>query len=60
MSGIVSSVDELEILLISLAKYVISGQPDKEANLLDLYGFVWIRFQINHFYFSEKYAKRLF
>ena len=56
MSGIVSSVDEPEILLISLAKYAISGQPDKEASLLDLYGFVWIRFQINPFHFSEKYA----
>ena len=56
MSGILSSVDEPEILLISLAKYAISGQPDKQANLLDLYGFVWIRFQINHFHFSEKHA----
>ena len=45
-----------KILLISLAKYTISGQPDKEADLLDLYGFMWIRFQINHFSFSEKYA----
>ena len=35
---------------------MISGQPDKEADLLDLYGFVWIWFQINHFSFSEKYA----
>ena len=39
-------------ILISLAKYAISGQSDTEANLLpDLYGFVWIRFQINHFRF---------
>ena len=37
--------------------YAISGQSDTEADLLpDLYGFVWIRFQINHFHFSEKYA----
>ena len=36
---------------------MISGQSDKETNLLpDLYGFVWILFQINHFRFSEKYA----
>ena len=35
---------------------MISGKPDKEADLLDLYGFIWIRFQINHFRFSEKYA----
>ena len=46
-----------KILLISLAKYVISGQSDKETDLLpDLYGFVWILFQMNHFHFSEKYA----
>ena len=35
---------------------MISGQSDNdiEANLLpDLYRFVWIRFQINHFLFSE-------
>ena len=46
-----------KILLISLAKYVISGQSDKETDLLpDLYGFVWILFPMNHFHFSEKYA----
>ena len=37
-------------------KYAISGHSDTEADLPDLYGFVWIRFQINHFRFSEKYA----
>ena len=37
---------------------MISGQSDTETDLLpDLYWFVWIRFQINHFSFSEKYAK---
>ena len=36
---------------------MISGQSDTEADLLpDLYRFVWIRFKINHFCFSEKYA----
>ena len=31
---------------------MISGQSDTEANLLpDLYRFVWIQFQINHFRF---------
>ena len=28
----------------------------KEKILPDLYGFIWIQFQINHFCFSEKYA----
>ena len=48
-----------KILLVSLAKYAIvcSGQSDTEIDLLpDLQGFIWIRFQINHFCFSEKYA----
>ena len=46
-----------KILLISLTKYAISGQSDTETNPLpDLYVFVWIRFQINYFCFSEKYA----
>ena len=46
-----------KILLISLTKYMISGQSDTEADLIpDPYRFVWIRFQINHFCFSEKYA----
>ena len=46
-----------KILLISLAKYAISSQSDTETDLPpDLYGFVWIRFQINNFSFSEKYA----
>ena len=40
-----------------MAKYAISGHSDTEADLLPgLDGFVWIRFQINHFRFSEKYA----
>ena len=34
------------------------GQSDTGTNLLpDLYGFVRIRFQINRFLFTEKYAK---
>ena len=47
-----------KILLISLAKYAIvcSGQSDKETDLPDVHGFIWIWFQINHFGFSEKYA----
>ena len=47
----------LKILLIILAKYAISGHSDMETDLLpDLYGFVWIQCEINHFCFSEKYA----
>ena len=35
----------------------MSDQSDTGTNLLpDLYGFVRIQFQINHFLFSEKYA----
>ena len=35
----------------------MSGQSDMGTNLLlDLYGFVRVRFLINHFLFSEKYA----
>ena len=35
----------------------MSGQSNTGINLLpDLYGFVRIRFQINRFLFSEKYA----
>ena len=40
--------------MISLAKYVISGQSNTEADLPDLYRFVWIQFHINNF--PEKYA----
>ena len=45
-----------KILLISLAKYVISGQSDTENDLLDLYWLVRIWFWINHFHFPEKYV----
>ena len=44
------SIDQ-KILLISLAKYVISGQSDSDTVtnlLLDLYRLVRIWFQINH------------
>ena len=35
----------------------MSGQSDMGTNLLpDLYRFVRVQFQINHFLFSEKYA----
>ena len=55
VSGIVSSVDLPENITDQFGK--MSGQSDTGTNLLpDLYGFVRIRFQINRFIFSEKYA----
>ena len=55
ISGIVSSVDLLENVTDQFSK--MSGQSDMGTILLpDLYGFVRIRFQINHFLLSEEYA----
>ena len=40
-----------------MAKHAFSDQSDMEADHFpDLYRFVWVRFQIIHFHFSEKYA----
>jgi len=49
-----------KILLICLVKYVISGQSKKETDHLDLYVFIWIQFQINHFHFLEKYKCKFY
>ena len=39
----------------------MSGQSDMGPNLLpDRYGFIIIRFQINHFLFSEKYTNFIY
>ena len=55
VSGIVSSVDLPENITDQFGK--MSGQSDTGTNLLsDPYGFVRIRFQINRFLLSEKYA----
>ena len=39
----------------------MSGQSDTGTNLLpDLYGFIRIQLQINHFLFSEKYTNFIY
>ena len=45
-----------KILLISLARYVFSGQSDTETKSFSRYGFARIWFQINHYCSLEKYA----
>ena len=55
ISGIVSSVDWPENITDHFGK--MSGQSDTGTSLLlDLYGFIRIQFQINHFLFLEKYT----
>ena len=50
-----SSIDWLENITDQFGK--MSGQSDTGTNLLsDLYGFIRIWFQINHFLFSEKHV----
>ena len=45
-----------KLSLIILARYAISGQTDTETDFSSRYGFVRIRFQINHYSYSEKDA----
>ena len=57
ISGIMSSIDSPENTTDQFGK--MSGQSDSDTGtslLPDLYGFIRIRFQINHFLFLEKYA----